>query len=828
MSLHPRALVCVALVLLTLTPVSAQPRGPRGERGGEQRGITLSGVVVDGTNDNPLSRATIAIRRTADSSLVTGAIAGQDGRFTIEGIRPGRYFARVSFVGYAVRYVDNLPVGTGDGNAVDLGRIALSPVASGAHISVTAEREFMTVEVDRTTYRADDILAAQGGDATDLLKNIPSIEVDPEGKVSLRGNENVVILIDGRPSILTGEQLTLYLQTLPASALDRVEVIPNPSAKFDPDGVSGIVNIVRKTGTESEGLSGGVNLSVGTRDNYNTGANLAWTSGPVTLLGTYGLGIHTRRFFSDRYRENFLVQGTATLTDIDTGRRRGVGNNVGLSLEYHINSAHTLGFSGSLGFRDGANAGESVYTDLDSTGGPTARFIRTNSGDGSDRDGEGRLFYRWVDGERREEFTAEIRASTDTDEELTDYSDHDVDLTGSTVDSTPALQKTRDSDERLSFTAQVDYIKPFGDGGRLESGYKGDGIRLDGSIFSESFDYGAGEFRPDSTINNDYTYDRTIHALYANYSRQFGDVGAQVGLRAEQALTTFEAKTTNESFDNDYFSLFPSGFLTWKPEDEILFKASYSRRVNRPRTRALNPFPSFNDPLFRRVGNPYLKPEYTDAFEFSTTWFHPVGILTITPYFRRTTDAIERYERLEPDGITYFTSGNVASSESYGGELIGTARFGPVSVTANGNVYRYVTDGSNLEIDQSSSDLTWSTRMNATAKVVEWLDVQASWFYRAPRAIPGGTFGAMQSLDASVKVSVLDDRLRVGLRATDILEQSNFSITRRTDLYYDESTRSHDERRVVLSVNYLFGTAKSGDRNRDADRSRDMVDDDFE
>ena len=199
------------ILILACTTLSAQQgRGPRGDRGnGDMPLVTLTGTVVESVKGEPLPRATVTIRRKSDSSLVTGAICGVDGRFTIEGLRPGRYFARVSFVGYLIRFIDDLAMRPGGGSTIDLGNIILTQAPSSGTVNVTAQREFMTAEIDRTTYRADDILAAQGGDATDVLKNIPSIEVDQEGKVSLRGNENVVVLIDGRPSILSGDQLTL-------------------------------------------------------------------------------------------------------------------------------------------------------------------------------------------------------------------------------------------------------------------------------------------------------------------------------------------------------------------------------------------------------------------------------------------------------------------------------------------------------------------------------------------------------------------------------------------------------------------------------------------
>jgi hypothetical protein len=243
------------LLLLTgvffVTGLTASAQAPRGGTGGGPGGApgaggTIAGTVVDSATGEPLRVATVAIFSAIDSTMITGALTERDGGFSIAGLRPGSYYARISFLGYALRFVEGISISRGEPN-VTLGRIELSPDAvKGQEVSVTARRDFMTVEIDRTSYKAADMPVAAGGNATDVLRNIPAIEVDVDGNVSLRGNQNVVVLLNGRTLSMSGDALTSFLQNLPANSIDRIEVIPNPSAKYDPEGMSGIINIVLK------------------------------------------------------------------------------------------------------------------------------------------------------------------------------------------------------------------------------------------------------------------------------------------------------------------------------------------------------------------------------------------------------------------------------------------------------------------------------------------------------------------------------------------------------------------------------------------------------
>ncbi len=803
-----------ALFLLILTSAHAQPRFQM------PQGI-VSGLIVDGSTGEPLARATVTLRYTRDSTLATGILTEKDGSFTINGVRAGSYFARISYVGFTIRFID-VTVGEGASKA-DLGRIELTPAASSGQVSVTARREFMTVEADRTTYKAADILTAQGGTATDVLRNIPTIEVDIDGKVSLRGNQNVVVLINGRPSMLSGDQLAGFLRSLPASAIDRVEVIPNPSAKYDPDGVSGIINIVLKTGKDGDrGLSGGVNMSVGTNDNYGIGGNIGWGEGPWSIFANYGLNINTRDIEGNRSHRNLFLTPQNIVTEIDAGRNRNTGHVLNGTVDYQLDEQNSLSFTGFYTVGDNTSSNRGVYVDSIVGGATPRHYDRPTSTTGDNSNMDYRLSYKWTKETAKHELTVEARYGIDNSLNDGSYIERDLTSTGEVADSMPSRQVTQNDDKRKNGSGQVDYTVPIGEDGRLEAGYKGEVIKLDGTVYSESFDYGPGEFRPDSAVNNEFGYDRAVHAAYFNYNHQFGDVGIQGGLRVEQALTTFDAKTSHQAFDNDYFSLFPSGFVTWKPSDEIQLKASYSRRVQRPSVGTLNPFPSFDDPLFLRQGNPNLKPEYTDAYEASATWFHPLGIVTVNPYYRRTTDAINRYERIDSNGITTLTWENYSDGSSSGADVVATMRTGGLSAFGSVSLYRYVTDGTNLEDDFKMDDISWSTRFNASMELPEGFDVQATWFYRAPIQIPGGQIDAFTMTDLAVQKKLLNNQLRLGIRGSDLFNTMKFSIVRETDRFTQDITRRWGSRQITFTASYTFGAQDKRRRDRAPQSGRDF------
>jgi outer membrane receptor protein involved in Fe transport len=593
-------------------------------------------------------------------------------------------------------------------------------------------------------------------------------------------------------------------------------VIPNPSAKYDPEGMSGIINIVLKEQAGNRGLSGGVNAGVGTQDSYSGGLNLSYGMGPWSLYGNYGFNMSGRTFTGTRTQINRFAVARPRLEQSSSDEHDWIGNVVNASVEYAFDPQHSLALNTILNFRTSESGGVSAYNEFNDPAGSgeiANRYDRANDADGTGRAMDYRLSYKWVAEPSKHELTAEARFATDDEEEITAYTQRDLSLDGTTATDSSMQHVTRGEDNRTS-ALQIDYVRGIGEAGRLETGYKGELEEIAGDLFSESWNRETNEFAPDLAINNSFEYDRQIHAVYGIYAQNFGEFGAQVGARVEKAMTTFRLLTTGEAFDNDYFSVFPSAFVTYKPSDALNLKASYSRRINRPWTGSLNPFVSQDDPTFRETGNPYLKPEYVDAIEFSVNHFTDLTSLTITPYYRRTTDVIRRFGDIDTaTGVGTVTFLNFDESSSYGADLTASVRLGERhNIFASGSLYQMTTDGSNVEEDLASESFGWNARLNGTFGLLEGMDLQLTWFYRSPWALEGGgEVAAFQGTDIALTQRLLENRLRVGVRVSDVFDQRGFSVTRSTDDYDISFRRKPSSRTGMLTVSYTFGTP---DRNR--------------
>ncbi len=806
------ALLLLLALLLTL-PAQAQDRS--GRRGGGQsapRG-TVSGTVVDAETGEGIPSATVALRSAQDSSLVTGAITQGDGSFAIENIRPGRYYARLSYVGYAPETVSDMEIRRGQLTA-DLGEIALAADASELdEVEVEAERDFVEVGLDKNTYNVRDQPTTAGGSALSVLETIPSVAVDIDDNISLRGNENVAIYLNGKPAPMTGEALSGFLAGLPADAIARVEVIPNPSARYEPEGLSGIINIVLAQ-DQGRGFGGNVSLSAGTRGRYNASASTHYGEGPWSFFGSYGLRYGERERDGTRFRENRFRDPLTYLDEDLDGASGRLSHTLNTSLDYRLSEKNTLSLSAILSRRAGDEDASTTYAELDADRDPTLRYLRSTDGDGTDTGMDYRLSFKRVTKPSENELSIEARYEQEWESETERFAEELLDgIGGAALDEEQITEEDETSQEA---SLQADYVRPLGGALRMETGYKGEWERLESRFFSETFNPGAGVFLPDVNLNNRFNYDEQIHAAYGILSGERGLFGAQVGLRAERALTTFDLETTGEDFGNDYFSFYPSAFFTFKPTERHTVKLSYSKRVDRPSTWQLNPFGDLTDPTSRRVGNPALDPEYTHAFEAGYTHLGDAFTISATPYYRHTVDAISWSERLTDEGITVVTFENFATRDSYGLELIGSATLFSKRLRANGsfNAFRSVTDGSNVDTDFTSDALSFMTRLSATWQVRPGLGLQLSQFYRAPHDIPGGRIEAFTRTDLALKQDLFGGRGSLSLSASDVFDQMGFSLERESDQYYQTFSRDFDAQGLQLSFQYNFGQEDKGRRDR--------------
>ena len=758
----------------------------------------ISGQVLDASTNQPIETATIAVWRTADSTLVTGTVTDAEGRFTIEGLRPGRYYVTVSFVGYRRQVISDVTLRPPTALQVDLGTIRLEPdTAQLQEVQVTAEREAVEIGIDRIVYNTRDQLVSAGGAAVDVLRNIPSVEIDVEGNISLRGNQNVAILINGRPSALQGEALTRFLEGLPSDAIERVEIIPNPSAKYEPDGMAGMINIVLRQ-NQDLGLGGSLSLGAGTRNTYNASGTLTFQRGPWNLTSNYGFRTGERPVEGTRFRENRYEDPLTYLKQLDRGTFERYAHNLNTTLEYRLGRLNTLGASALLSFRGGGEDTRALYQNLDASQTLTSQYERRVEGDRNDFNMDYRLFFRRIVDPSRHELNAELRYEREKEDDLEHYLQQTLTLTG---DPTGEAQRERnEQDERgttLSF--QVDYMRPLGDRLRLEAGYKGD---LNVNDYAQRY-----EVQGEAPFLNDFRYTLQRHAAYGILNYDLGVFGVQVGLRAEQARTEFEQQTLGETYRKDYFSLFPSVFLSFRPVQTHQFRLSYSKRINRPNTWQLNPLSDLDDPLFRRQGNPYLDPEYTHAFEFSYSWISPAVTLTLTPYYRYTVDVIRWYESLDPaTGITTVTFRNLASRDDWGFETVGTFRLGDrLNAFASVNVFRVTTDGSNVDTDYGSDAIGWNTRLNTTLSVMPGLMLQFSYFYSSPLDVENGRISGRSMADLALRQQFLSNRASLSVRVSDLFNTMRFRVEREDALFYQRFNRSWNAQQVFVTFTYNFG-----------------------
>ena len=783
------SLLLSLLALLAAAPASAQPGA-------------LAGRVVDADSDLPLPTATVALWQIAgaDSTFVTGASTDMDGFFRVADVAAGTYDVLVSFVGYDAQ---RQPV-TVEGATVELGTIRLAVEAAAlGEVRVAAERTQVQNQIDRTVYNTADDPVASGGSATDVLANLPSVDVDIDGNVSLRGAGNVAIFVNGRPSPVSGDFVAAYLRSLPAGSIERVELIPNPSAAFEPDGVGGIINIVLKENTDL-GLGGTLTAGTDTQGGLSATGALTYGKGPWSLAATYGFRGDVRAGSGTSFRINRYEADPTSLDQLEVQDRTRRSNFLSFSADYALTGATTLTSQFQLSVQGADEEELNTTRRLDGAGAELVAYERlaTEAGDGYS--GGVRLGLRQSFGEAH---TLTIEGNAEAEEEGEFQTFGNTLLAGAGALDAP--QRTDEDDSERELEVKVDYTRPLA-GFKVDLGYSGS-IELESSALDSETMNDGGTFVPDVGLNNAYDFDERVQALYAQAGRDWGPVGLQLGVRAERAVTTFDLLTTDESYDNDYQSLFPSAYLSLKPAEFTTLRAGYSRRINRPRRWELNPFPSFDDPLNIRTGNPALKPEYTDSFELRGQQVTGFGSLSLTPYYRHTTDVIRRVSTVRADGVTVRSTDNLDTADAWGAEaVLSLDDLGGFEGYVSLEGYRLQTDGATATAELSSDAFGWGGRVNANygfGDRLGWgdLDLQATARYTAPIDTEQGRVGARTFIDLALRQKLFGDRASLSLQARDPLGLAGFSYTLDQIDLYQEIERDWGAQQVGLTFSYSFG-----------------------
>ena len=797
--MHRILFAFIGFALISISTLQAQAPGRQAPPpGGEVRGR-----VMDASGDEPLYGASVAVWK--DGAIVSGDIAHEDGAFRVPGLPAGTYHVQVTSIGYDAHRSAEFTVAPG--SPVDLGtiRLAPSPVAVEG-IEVEIEKPTVAIEPDRNSYAAKDVAPA-ASTASEVLGSVPSVNVDQDGKVSLRGNENVAVQINGRPAPVSGDQLGAYLQQLPANVIDRVEVVPTPSARYDPEGMAGIINIVMKQDVDL-GMSGGFTLAGSPQDRYNASGTFGYQSGPLTLFSNYGFNYDQRSIYGINDRERFdALEALLSVTEqnVDGETSRG-GHNFGATIDYKLNGRDVVTNVLSLNSRGSTDDSRNAYTELDGNGTRLDQYDRLRD---SETDGlvfDYTLAFKRTLEARRHEISAEARFNRSDDDDATTLWRQPFDAPSPSTEF--ELRETDALTREL--TGQVDYVRPLGERTKLEVGWKGNARRIDRNYLVLEDELGTGEF-VESDLSNAFDFEEHVEAAYAVVSHGVGKFELQGGLRAEYATRDFVLADEGESFPYDYGSLFPSGVVTYALNERDEAKLAYSRRIRRPGTQELNPFPTFFDVQNVFIGNPELDPEYTDAIELGFTHQADWGMWQVSPFYRRTSDVIRFIVDTEDvvDGreVTSVSFENLETGSSWGTDVNAQLQVGGwLNAIASFNVFKMVTNGGS-ETSLSSNAVTWSTRLNATATITPDLSLQAMTFYRAPMEFEGGEFSSWKMSMLTLKQKIWDDRASLSLRVIDPFDTMGFRVVAGNDDLTQITERKFDAQSVHLTFQYNFGKA---------------------
>ena len=812
-------LVYTALLLFFCTCVRAQTEAPSlaPNTGG------VGGQLRDAATDEPVGFANIAVYTVDDGELVSGATSDIDGNFTITGLEYGDYRLEVTFIGYEGEEM-MLELNNNE-RFLRVGEIDLA--AGGAtnldEVVVTADRAIMELGLDRKSFNVEKSVAASGGSAEDLLRQIPGITVDLEGNVSLRGSEGVRFLINGRPSGIVGSDPATYLKSLPSASIERVEVITNPGAAFDPEGTAGIINIVLKKKQE-DGFNVSVNLNAGTNNKYDGNVDLNWRVGKFNSFAGVA-GRYDERFFRG-FREQTGTLGDSTFSrsfDFNGDRVR-QSQLFKLGTEYALSPLATVAIQGNLQLETGDNNNLRITDFFDSEGALDRTQQRTETEPSEETDWEVQANYTQNFKQEGRRLTLQAQYSENDEEEIENYDEIIFDAFGAPLSTD--LQRSPALEGRSQFLTQLDYEQSFGDF-KLTTGWRTTVQRLEEDAAFQLFRN--QDFLTIDSLSNLFAYDEDVHALYATFGGTIDKITFNAGLRAEQAYTTSRLLEPNiETFENDYFKVYPSVFVGYAFDDNTTLQASYSRRIERPRAWALNPFVDRGDPFNLRSGNPFLLPELINSFELNVQQEYGKGTFTGGVYYRGLTDIISRITRIQEGGVSLSTRANLDSGRDYGVEVITTYRpTQKLDLTISGNAYRSEITGQsdNENIDQNG--YLFSGNVQGSYKLPWEVDAQFTYFYRSPGVRPQGRIESIQSLDVGFRKDILNDRASVTLRVTDVFNQRRYRFTTETGGVVTRSEFQRESR--ILYLGFQYSLNQLGQRREGGRRGGDGGggDDDF-
>ena len=794
----------------------------------------VKGKILDRQKSEPLGFVNIKVTEQGSDKFVGGGITDAGGNFNVSGLKDGKYTLSLTFMGYkdVTRQFEITPAK----REVQFKLLYMAEDAKQLNeVTVTGQRATMKLEVDRKSFDVGQLISNAGQAASDVLDNIPSIEVDNDGNVSLRGNSSVEVWINGKASGLTSDNRAQILQQLPAESIDRVEVIDNPSAKFSAEGSAGIINIVLKKDRKA-GYYGSVQAGGDTRGGANTSFNVNYNS---RLIDSY-LNIGYRHRANTGHMESQQTSNTYNQTYDSDSKQRGNNFFTRAGVTLHATTKDDFSLSGML-MHGGGNSHSYtpyIYTAV-ANGLNNYQLDRINrSRTGMDmRYGEFNYRHSFTD-KHFIDFTANLSSWKMNGDNW--YQDSTVvvgidDVTYS-YQYRPQYINNHRKELKLEYENQV--TKNF----KIEAGYNGNFSRENTpqESYMDNTSFDGTNASEDKLFFNRFIYKQDLHAFYTTLSYKFGALSLMGGLRGEYWRVNTESYTWEQEHDaslreqpfkKDYFQLFPSVFMSWQMTETQQLQLNYTRRLRRPWGGQLNSFRDTRDATTVSFGNPYLTPEFSNSFSLNYLKQWNDHSLLVSAYYRPTTDVIQRISyKNQEDGLFYQTSMNVAKSVSTGLEMtVKNKLWRILDLTTSANAYYYRLNGFSYDIDgqtvtgNSDHNFTWNARMTASLMLPYDISIQSTGRYTARQVITQGYRKANYSIDFGARKNFFNKLFTLSVNCRDLLDSRRFETFTSGPNFTRHQINRRGGRRMSMTLTWNFGNMKQKKRpNKSHNSENDM------
>ena len=777
----------------------------------------IKGQIIEEQSGETVPYATVSLYKTSDSSLVTGTITNDSGEFYLEKLSKENYYLKLSFIGYEDYFINSLNFSE-NAKTIELGQIKMRPTSLLlGEVEITSRVSPVLNYVDKQVLNVEKNLSATGGTAVDALLLSPSIQVDPDGNIKLRGSTNFTVLINGKPTTLNPDEV---LRQTSANLIRRIEVITNPSAKYSSSGGAGIINIILKKGVQS-GLNGMVNATIGTKDKYSGDISLNLNREKIAFSfavdwrdwNTSGLHDYYRDYYKKDTVHHAIMQQDRLINESNLGFRFGLDFNPNEknNISYSFHGGNTLTEADIIvknaGFSQPSHSEKFSYNSFYFYQKPT--FYTNNLGYNLNLKKEGsslslNAYYSYIDYHI-----------------LTSLSQSIADSNFNSIDPTPYLQDITNENYSHDYRLNADYILPISKKTTLETGgfthyYK---RFLDVTYARFNHDDNVWINHPDYT--NQYNFNEDVYAAYVNVKTSFWGIEASVGLRAEYMNRLL--KQDSAAFESDYskLHLFPSFSFYKQLTEKNTLNLAMSNRINRPDEYMMNPFPEFEDEYFYSEGNPYLLPEIVRNIELGYQFAGEKNQISSRIYYRTTTDKIEQRLWIEDDEKIHTSFHNDCNDRAIGLELMGNFDLTKWwSLNANSNLFHYKIEGNVFEDSFSNSDFSWTAQLVNFFQIRKNTSIQLIGSYTSKTVRSQGILSGYYFVDLAVKQKFLKGRLSLNVQCKDIFKSLNYKL--KTETGNMKLLGDFNNESPIFLFSLSFQISKYKKKTRDVETEFDM------